>query len=85
MSTNRTLKAVMLAATLCSATTVAAAQTDGAGKDAPQAGRARTVVEAVDARQQPRAEGKAGADCEPKRAGTRCSRPKPRKPWFFGK
>jgi hypothetical protein len=29
--------------------------------------------------------GKAGTDCEPNRAGVRCSRPKPRKPWFFGK
>jgi hypothetical protein len=29
--------------------------------------------------------GKQGTDCDPKRAGVRCSRPKPRKPWFFGK
>jgi len=29
--------------------------------------------------------GKQGADCDPNRAGVRCSRPKPRKPWFFGK
>ena len=29
--------------------------------------------------------GKQGTDCNPNRAGVRCSRPKPRKPWFFGK
>ena len=26
-----------------------------------------------------------GKDCSPQRAGVRCSRPKPKKPWFFGK
>ncbi len=26
-----------------------------------------------------------GNDCSPQRAGVRCSRPKPKKPWFFGK
>lgn len=29
--------------------------------------------------------GKQGTDCDQNRAGVRCSRPKPRKPWFFGK
>ena len=29
--------------------------------------------------------GKQGSDCDTKRAGVRCSRPKPKKPWFFGK
>jgi hypothetical protein len=28
---------------------------------------------------------KDGADCDANRAGVRCNRPKPRKPWFFGK
>lgn len=28
---------------------------------------------------------KDGSDCSPQRAGVRCSRPKPRNPWFFGK
>lgn len=28
---------------------------------------------------------KEGTDCDANRAGVRCSRPKPRKPWFFGK
>ncbi len=28
---------------------------------------------------------KEGADCDTNRAGVRCNRPKPRKPWFFGK
>ena len=27
----------------------------------------------------------AGADCDQSRAGVRCSRPKPKKVWFFGK
>lgn len=29
--------------------------------------------------------GKEGSDCDPNRAGVRCSRPKPKKVWFFGK
>jgi hypothetical protein len=29
--------------------------------------------------------GKDSADCDPSRAGVRCSRPKPKKVWFFGK
>lgn len=28
---------------------------------------------------------KEGVDCSPQRAGVRCSRPKQRKPWFFGR
>jgi Ni/Co efflux regulator RcnB len=28
---------------------------------------------------------KGGTDCSPQRAGVRCSRPKPKKPWFFGR
>jgi hypothetical protein len=31
------------------------------------------------------AQKKNGTDCSPQRAGVRCSRPKPKKPWFFGK
>ena len=30
------------------------------------------------------AEKKDGTDCEPQRAGVRCRRPKPKKPWLFG-
>jgi len=29
--------------------------------------------------------GRQGTNCDPNRAGVRCSRPKPKKPWFFGK
>lgn len=29
--------------------------------------------------------GKDGADCDTNRAGVRCSRPKPKKVWFWGK
>lgn len=29
--------------------------------------------------------GKGGTDCDPNKAGVRCSRPKPKKVWFFGK
>ena len=29
--------------------------------------------------------GKEGADCDTNRAGVRCTRPKPKKVWFFGK
>lgn len=28
---------------------------------------------------------KEAQDCDPNRAGVRCSRPKPKKVWFFGK
>jgi hypothetical protein len=28
---------------------------------------------------------KDGSDCSAQRAGVRCSRPKPKNPWFFGK
>ena len=28
---------------------------------------------------------KDASDCSPQRAGVRCSRPKPKNPWFFGK
>lgn len=32
-----------------------------------------------------RAQRRSGStDCSPQRAGVRCNRPKPRKPWFFG-
>jgi hypothetical protein len=33
---------------------------------------------------QDKAQKKDGSDCSPQRAGVRCSRPKPKKPWFFG-
>lgn len=29
--------------------------------------------------------GKGSTDCDPTRSGVRCSRPKPKKVWFFGK
>lgn len=29
--------------------------------------------------------GREGADCDTNRAGVRCTRPKPKKVWFFGK
>lgn len=29
--------------------------------------------------------GKEGTDCDPNKAGVRCSRPKPKKVWFWGK
>jgi hypothetical protein len=34
---------------------------------------------------QDKARKKDGSDCSPQRAGVRCSRPKPKNPWFFGK
>jgi hypothetical protein len=35
--------------------------------------------------QQDKARKKDGSDCSAQRAGVRCSRPKPKNPWFFGK
>jgi hypothetical protein len=34
---------------------------------------------------QDKARKKDGNDCSAQRAGVRCSRPKPKNPWFFGK
>jgi len=55
----------------------AAAQDSGSVKAQKESGQA-TERAAKQRRKQ-------GTDCDQNRAGVRCSRPKPRKPWFFGK
>ena len=39
---------------------------------------------AADTKSMNKAQKANGSDCSPQRAGVRCSRPKPKKPWFFG-
>ncbi len=57
----------------------AGAATVGAQQDAKQPGaEARRATEAVESQ-------KKDTDCNPQRAGVRCRRKAPRKPWLFGK
>ncbi len=51
----------------------------GAGSDKPQKAGGQAVQKAV------KQKGKEGTDCDTNRAGVRCSRPKPKKVWFWGK
>ena len=55
----------------------AVAQDSGSAKVQKEAGP--TTVKAD------KQKAKEGQDCDTNRAGVRCSRPKPRKVWFFGK
>jgi hypothetical protein len=57
--------------------TAAAAKDSGSVKAQKDRGQATEKAE--------KRKGRQGTDCDPNRAGVRCSRPKPRKPWFFGK
>ncbi|HZI19315.1 MAG TPA: hypothetical protein VEY09_12040 [Pyrinomonadaceae bacterium] len=69
------------------ATTLAA--TAGAAQAASEEGKARKgkapAVAAEAGQAAGAAQKKDGTDCSPQRAGVRCNRPKPKKPWFFGK
>jgi hypothetical protein len=64
-----------------SASAVAAQESGGAKlqKDKPAAATTSTQ------KRQDKAQKGEGNDCSPQRAGVRCSRPKPKNPWFFGK
>ena len=53
---------------------------------AQDAGTARAQKEAGQATEKAsKQKAKEGQDCETNRAGVRCSRPKPKKVWFWGK
>ena len=68
------MKKLTLVLALVALSVPAAAQT--AGQTQQPAARAA----------QPSAQAKKeGADCSPQRAGVRCSRPRPKKVWFWGK
>ncbi|MBV9924515.1 MAG: hypothetical protein JOZ96_05685 [Acidobacteria bacterium] len=53
---------------------------------AQESGSAKAQKESVQAAEKAaKQKVKEGQDCDPNRAGVRCSRPKPKKVWFFGK
>ena len=71
----RFLCAALLASTLIVPTALAQ---DSGSAQAPKS----NVQPAAKAEKQ---KSKEGQDCDPNRAGVRCSRPKPKKVWFWGK
>lgn len=72
------MKRLALAALLASAFVApAAAQDSGSAKAQKNAGQTTARAD--------KQKGKEGQDCDTNRAGVRCSRPKPKKVWFFGK
>lgn len=74
------MKKVACAALLAFAFAVpAAAQESDAVKARKQGGQTQTAVKAS------KQKAKEGQDCDANRAGVRCSRPKPKKVWFWGK
>jgi hypothetical protein len=73
------MKRFIGAALLASALLVPAALAQDSGSAQTPKSNARPVVKAE------KQKGKEGQDCETNRAGVRCSRPKPKKVWFFGK
>ena len=72
------MKRLALAALLASAFVVPAVAQDSGSAKAQKAGAQATEKAA-------KQKGKDGQDCDTNRAGVRCSRPKPKKVWFFGK
>lgn len=77
------MKRLFCAALIASALAVPAAsgQDSGSGSQRKDATQAATQADEKESKQK----AKSGTDCSPNRAGGRCSKPKPRKPWFFGK
>ena len=76
------MKRLFCAALLALALSVPAAWGQDSSSAAPQKDAA-DATQAAEKAAKPKA--KIGTDCSPNRAGGRCSKPKPRKPWFFGK
>lgn len=73
------MKNFLCAALLASALLVPAAA-------AQDSGSARAKKENVQATEKAaKQKSRDGADCDTNRAGVRCSRPKPKKTWFWGK
>jgi hypothetical protein len=73
------MKRFLCAALLAFTFVVPAASAQDSGS--PKAQKAGGQVTAKAAKQKT----KEGADCDANRAGVRCSRPKPKKVWFWGK
>lgn len=72
------IDATIIAAVLCVSTTAGQTQ-DSAPSNKSQQKPATAAVKTSDVK------AKDGSDCQPQRAGVKCSRRKARKPWFFGK
>lgn len=72
----RFLSAALLASTLF---VVPAAPAQNSGSAQAPKGSVQSAEKAS------KQKGKDGQDCDTNRAGVRCSRPKPKKVWFFGK
>ncbi len=66
-----------------SASAVAAQESGGAKLQKDKSPAAATTTSTQ--KRQDKAQKGEGNDCSPQRAGVRCSRPKPKNPWFFGK
>jgi hypothetical protein len=77
------MKRLFFAVLIASALSVPAALGQESGSAAPQKDAAQTATQATDKLDKQKA--KSGTDCSQNRAGGRCNKPKPRKPWFFGK
>jgi Ni/Co efflux regulator RcnB len=73
------MKRYVCAALLASTLLVPAALAQDAGSAQATKNNAQTAVKAD------KQKAKEGQDCDTNRAGVRCSRPKPKKVWFFGK
>lgn len=73
------MKKIFSAALLASTLSLVAALAQDSGASATQQKDDAQAAEKV-----AKARAKSGNDCS-QRPGARCSKPKPRKPWFFGK
>jgi hypothetical protein len=73
------MKRLICAALLAFAFAVPAVYAQDSGSTKPQ----KAAGQATEKASKPKA--KEGQDCDTNRAGVRCSRPKPKKVWFWGK
>ena len=73
------MKSFLCAALLASTLLVPATLAQNSGSAQAPKGNAQPTEKAT------KQKGKEGQDCDTNRAGVRCSRPKPKKVWFFGK
>jgi Ni/Co efflux regulator RcnB len=73
------MKRILCAALLASAFVAPAAFAQDAGPGQAQRAGGQAAEKAA------KQKGKEGQDCDTGRAGVRCSRPKPKKVWFWGK
>lgn len=72
------LTSAMLLTTVLVVTAMAGQAQNSATKQNPQPAITMSAKAA-------KAKAQESTNCQPQNAGVRCNRPKPRKPWFFGK